>query len=43
MLKNISRARAVGFWLAAVAVFTTALDANAAISFAPTNKAGFQP
>jgi len=38
MLKNISRARVIGLWLAAVAVLTTALvtfDAKAAISFAP--------
>ena len=38
MLKNISRARAVGLWLAAVAVLTAAFaafDPNAAIGFAP--------
>jgi hypothetical protein len=38
MLKNISRGRAVGLWLAAVAILITALvtfDPNAAINFAP--------
>jgi hypothetical protein len=38
MLKNISRARVVGLWLAAVAVLTAALvtfDPHAAIDLAP--------
>ena len=38
MLKNISRARVVGFWLTAVAVLTAALvtfDAKIALNVAP--------